>query len=77
MAIFLAVWKNGVPQGLRELQEREERNCKEDIKMEKNGEDSAFYLALSSAKGHLQMLSVNNMIECSLKAESCINFLSL
>lgn len=45
--------------------------------MERNGEDSAFHLALSFAKGHPQMLSTNNMIECPLKAESCIiNFLS-
>lgn len=46
--------------------------------MERNEEDSAFYLALSFAKGHPQMLSINNMIECSLKAKSCIiNILSL
>ena len=43
--------------------------------MEWNGMGN--HLAHSSAEDHHQMLSVNDMIECSLKVESClINFLS-
>lgn len=61
----LEKWGRGVTEGLCELQEREEQNWKEDGK---NGTEMGNHLALSSAKGHPQMLSNNKMMEHSSKA---------